>query len=71
MMWTAVVKKENSEHEVVEFNGPHGFSETYARLNECGLSPVALIKGSHPVTLDGENPPPPKIITSLVIKGHV
>tara|TARA_R100000152_G_C6756865_1_gene180645 strand:- start:628 stop:846 length:219 start_codon:yes stop_codon:yes gene_type:complete len=71
MMWTAVVEKKNAKHEVVQFNGPWGFTETYARLHECGYNPVALIKGSHPVTTDGNEPPTPKNITSLITRGHV
>ena len=65
MMWTAIVEK-NKKHEVVQFNGPFSFSETYARLTQCGYKTVALIKGTHPVATEGGVESPPKTITHIV-----
>jgi hypothetical protein len=64
-MWTAIIKQ-GEGHSVVQFNGPHSFSDTHERLTHHGYNPVALIKGTHPVATEGGVESPPKTINHIM-----
>ena len=68
MCWTAIVKSGKGvweKTETIQFSGPHSFRATYEKLNGLGYTTVALVKGTHPVALEGGEESLPRMI------GHI